>query len=95
MTNNGETKSSQPSTNGSDPTPTPHQPQPGEAIFTLARDGRMRSRDEIIGEIQDYFCALAPAERVLSEELIADRRREFEQDEAENSSAPSRTRPQD
>ena len=63
-------------------------PQPGDVLVTLASDGRMRSRDEIVREVQDYLCSLAPAGRLLSEELIAERRREFEAEEAEFRASP-------
>ena len=89
MTKGRDSESGRADTNGSGSTPAQRELQPREAIVTLAADGRMQGRDNIVRDIQDYFCALAPAERILSEELVANRRREFEIEEAEIKAAPS------
>jgi bifunctional DNA-binding transcriptional regulator/antitoxin component of YhaV-PrlF toxin-antitoxin module len=40
----------------------------------------LKSQDQAITDAQAYFASLAPPERVLSDEIIADRRSEVERD---------------
>jgi len=40
----------------------------------------VKSLDQAIADAQAYFAALAPAKRILSDELLADRRSENERD---------------
>jgi AbrB family looped-hinge helix DNA binding protein len=47
-------------------------------VRSAATGLELRTYEQVLREAQDYFCALAPAGRVLSEELIAERRREAE-----------------
>jgi AbrB family looped-hinge helix DNA binding protein len=43
------------------------------------KDGlELRTYDQLLRDAQDYFCSLAPSRRVLSEELIEERRRDAE-----------------
>ncbi len=40
-----------------------------------------KSSDQLLHEAQALFCRAVPAKRVISDELIAERRRESDQDE--------------
>ena len=40
----------------------------------------LKSQDQAIADAQAYFASLAPPERILSDEIIADRRSEAERD---------------
>ena len=37
---------------------------------------RLQSKDEVLQQAQEYFAHLAPADRILSEELLTERREE-------------------
>ncbi len=54
--------------------------RPGDTlIVSYQADGlQVKTREQITRETQDYFCSLAPADRILSDELIQERRREAE-----------------
>lgn len=41
---------------------------------------QLRSPEQALKEAQDYFCSLAPADELWSEELIAERRAEAERE---------------
>ncbi len=55
-----------------------HHMRPGDTLVVRSRNGavEIRTREQMIKEAQDYVCSLAPPERVLSEELIQERRLE-------------------
>jgi AbrB family looped-hinge helix DNA binding protein len=57
-----------------------HNIKVGDILAIVSHpDGvELRTKQQIIREAQDYFRSLAPASRILSEELIAERRREAE-----------------
>jgi AbrB family looped-hinge helix DNA binding protein len=60
--------------------------QPGAAVSLVeGRGGRivLESRVAAVREAQEYFCSLAPADELWSEQLIAERREETRR-EAEN-----------
>lgn len=59
-----------------------HHISEGETVV-VTEDGQglhVKSLDQTIAEAQTYFAALAPKNRVLSQELVADRRSETERD---------------
>ncbi len=58
-----------------------HQMRPGDTLVFRSRDDgavEVRTRDQVLREALDYFAALAPADRILSEELIRERHLEAE-----------------
>lgn len=59
---------------------------PGMELLII-RDGnqlQIKTQDQALRELQDYFCKLAPPEVIMSEELIAERRADFEREQAES-----------
>jgi bifunctional DNA-binding transcriptional regulator/antitoxin component of YhaV-PrlF toxin-antitoxin module len=59
---------------------------PGMELL-LIRDGsqiQIKTQDQALRELQEYFCKLAPPEVIMSEELIAERRAEFQREQAES-----------
>lgn len=60
--------------------------QAGEELIII-RDGdqlQLKTFAQVIKEAQDYFATIAPPDRILSEELIAERRAEFAREQAES-----------
>jgi bifunctional DNA-binding transcriptional regulator/antitoxin component of YhaV-PrlF toxin-antitoxin module len=59
---------------------------PGMELL-LIRDGnqiQIKTQDQALRELQEYFCKLAPPDVIMSEELIAERRAEFQREQAES-----------
>lgn len=56
--------------------------EPGTTLVARAEDGRivLESRDAILSRVQDRFANAIPRDVSLSDELIAERRREAERE---------------
>ena len=54
----------------------------GDTVVVVEDDNgfHVKSQSQALAEAQDYFATLAPADVLLSEELLADRRAENERD---------------
>lgn len=54
----------------------------GDTVVVVEDDHglHVKSLDQAIADAQAYFATLAPRERILSEELLVDRRSELERD---------------
>jgi bifunctional DNA-binding transcriptional regulator/antitoxin component of YhaV-PrlF toxin-antitoxin module len=59
-----------------------HHMRPGDTLVVRSRNGavEVRTRDQVLKEMLDHFASLAPPERILSEELIAERRMEAQRE---------------
>lgn len=55
-----------------------HGIRSGDELLLVASDSmiEVKTRAQMLREAQDLFCRAAPASRVLSEELLAERRRD-------------------
>jgi AbrB family looped-hinge helix DNA binding protein len=55
-----------------------HNIRPGDTLVVRSHDDgvELRTYEQVVREAQDYFRALAPDGRLLSQELIEERRRE-------------------
>jgi AbrB family looped-hinge helix DNA binding protein len=49
-------------------------------IIQDAHGQRLKTRDQLIAEVQAYFAELVPPDVLLSEEILQDRRSEIERD---------------
>ncbi|MBX7074049.1 MAG: AbrB/MazE/SpoVT family DNA-binding domain-containing protein [Pirellulales bacterium] len=59
-----------------------HHINEGDTVVVVddERGLHLKSLDQALAEAQDYFATLAPPERILSDEINADRRTEAERD---------------
>ncbi|MCA9232485.1 MAG: AbrB/MazE/SpoVT family DNA-binding domain-containing protein [Planctomycetales bacterium] len=59
-----------------------HRLQPGDtvAVIDTPTGLQVKTQEQLVREMQDYFLSLGPQDSVWSEELLAERRSESERD---------------